>query len=259
MHCESTAGDFMIPYRSSALGALFLCVSVACCTVGFAASSPEDSLKDSLGLGNYKSIVYKGDDGAEISSAEFFKLVASGRAFSILKNGEKHSATLSIRPAGQKDAPAVPAKLSVKPGESMPTAALADLGGTVRSLDASDGKPFLLNFFFAECAPCIQEVPELNAFAQANKDVSVVAVTFDAAAEAKAFVEKHKLRWPVVADAQGYIDKLGVKAYPTLALVSATGKLIAFRSGGPSLLGGGDPGYAKVGEWVRSSLQGKQQ
>jgi thiol-disulfide isomerase/thioredoxin len=238
----------MTSYRSPALGAALLYVSLACCTVGFAASSSENTLKESLNLGNYESVTYQAEDGREISSDEFFKQATSGRAFSKLKDASGRTLTLSILPPMKKGGPIAPTKLSVKPGEPMPAAAFADLGGTLRSLDGSGRKPVLISFFFAECAPCIEEVPELNAFAQANKDVSVVAVTFDAAAEARAFVEKHKLRWPVVADATDYIDKIGVHVYPTLVLVSATGKLAAFRSG--------DSGYVKIGEWVRSSLQG---
>jgi peroxiredoxin len=152
---------------------------------------------------------------------------------------------------------AAPKLLAIHVGQTMPAKTLADLDGITRRLGGPGRKPVLLSFFFAECAPCIQEIPELNAFAKANKDVDVVAVTFDAVADTKNFVGTHKLHWPVVANASKYIDKIGVTAYPTLALVSPEGKLLALRSGGLITTGSRRTMDSKLEDWVRKSLQSK--
>lgn len=245
----------MALYRVKALAALLICISAAYPTFVGAAPSPEDSLKDALGLGNYKTLSYQGDDGTEISSTEFLKLVSSGRKFAIIKMIQTHTAILSIDPLGKKDMLAPDLELSIQVGEDMPTTSLPDLGGVARRVGGAGGKPVLVSFFFAECAPCVQEVPDLNAFARAHSDVDVVAVTFDAAADAKAFVAKYGLIWPVLADAQDYIDKIGLKTYPTLALVSSHGKLVALKTGGPAALFASGTTDSALENWVRSALR----
>jgi len=229
----------MTTYRRGPLIALLLSVAAA------AAQSPEDSFKESAGLSDYASVTYQAEDGRVISADEFLRV--KGMRFSIMKQRSDDGtrrATVRILPPSEKGARIEAPPLSIQVGQRMPDVALTDLRGVVRNLDAAGTKPLLLSFFFAECAPCIQEVPELNAFARANQHIDVVAVTFDAAADANAFVSKHKLSWPVVADAQTYIEKLGLKAYPTVLLVAPDGRLIATRSG-----------EATLEEWVRSALQ----
>jgi cytochrome oxidase Cu insertion factor (SCO1/SenC/PrrC family) len=228
--------------RFESFVALLLWTGAAGLAAG-AAQSPEDSFKESAGLSDYQSVTYQAEDGTPISADEFLR--SKGGNFSIMKKRSDdgtRSAIVRITPLAEKAARIETPPLSIRVGEPMPDAALADLRGVVRDLNASGTKPLLLSFFFAECAPCIQEIPELNAFARAHESIDVVAITFDPAADANAFVSKYGLSWPVVADAHAYIDKLGVRVYPTILLVAPDGRLIATRSG-----------EAKLEEWVRSS------
>jgi thiol-disulfide isomerase/thioredoxin len=136
----------------------------------------------------------------------------------------------------------------------MPKAAFVDIAGVRHNVGGLSEKPIVLNFYFAECLPCIAEIPHLNAFARANHAVEFLAVTYDSAAKARAFVAKRGLTWPVVADAKRYTTKIGVPSYPTFALVSTSGKLIAVRGGLPP----SDVGYqtdSTLENWVRTSLQ----
>lgn len=114
----------------------------------------------------------------------------------------------------------------------MPAFDLEDLAGKRLTSASLRGKPTLINFYFAECVPCILEVGPLNGFADARKDLNVLAVTFDEPAEARAFVERYKFRWRVLPDARDFIDRVGVKRYPMMALFDAQGRLLGMRAGG---------------------------
>ena len=63
------------------------------------------------------------------------------------------------------------------------------------------GKVVVLNFMASWCVPCGQEAPEIERLWQRyrSKDVVILGVdTADASEDARAFVRKHKLTYPVV-------------------------------------------------------------
>lgn len=246
----------MIQLLFKTLKPLLICASIASYSAAFAGttSAPDDAFKQQLGLDEYRTIIFKTDNGKEISWPEFDELMSNGRRMSISKFKATSTAVLAIEPIGPKPPVAPPSKLAIKVGNAMPKAAFVDIDGIRHNLGGLSEKPVLLNFYFADCPPCIAEIPHLNAFAKADNTVEVLAVTFDSAAVAKAFVVKHGLNWPVVADAKNYLNKIGVPGYPTFALVSSTGKLIAVR-GGVSPLDVGDQTGSTLENWVRKSLQ----
>ena len=51
--------------------------------------------------------------------------------------------------------------------------------GPDTSLDKLDGNWVVINYWADWCAPCIKEIPELNNFAQENKDLKVYTFNFD--------------------------------------------------------------------------------
>lgn len=246
----------MIQLLFKALKPLLLCAGIACYSAAFAdkTSAPDGAFKQELGLDQYNSIIFKADDGKEISWTEFDQLISNGRSMSISKFKATSTAVLTIKPIGPKPPPAPPRKLAIKVGKAMPKAAFVDIAGVRHKVGGLSDKTVLLNFYFAECPPCIAEIPHLNAFAKANTGVEVLAVTFDSAAVAKEFAAKRGLNWPVVANAKSYLNKIGVPSYPTFALVSSKGKLIAV-SGSLSPLDVGDHTGSTLENWVRTSLQ----
>jgi hypothetical protein len=94
------------------------------------------------------------------------------------------------------------------------------------------GKPTLINFYFAACVPCIREVDPLNHFAASRPGMNFLAMTFDEAEVARAFVARYHLHWRVVPDAREFIDRMRVKQYPMMALFDETGRLLGMRGGG---------------------------
>jgi thiol-disulfide isomerase/thioredoxin len=242
--------EFYMPSaRIRMLIALLSVVTLAWHACAVAAAVDSNTLLESLGLSQY-STTYRSAEGKELSRDDFFALVAHGGSFSIEKDPQAHTATLIINAADKKQLEPV---LAVKPGERMPAIVRADVNGVARRLSGAR-KPLLISFFFAECVPCINEVPELNDIAKAHPDLDVVAVTFDPAAEARQFITMRGLEWPVIADADDYIKRVGVRTFPTLALVSENGRLVAFRTGGELSLNGSAT-QPKLDAWVRETLQ----
>ena len=123
------------------------------------------------------------------------------------------------------------APVAPKVGDTLPEFALKGLDGQIIDSKSLRGRYSVLSFYFAECGPCIHEVPQLNALAKAHPDMGFLAISFDSMGDAKAFVQKRKLEWPVLAEADIYIKSLKVKSYPLLLVVGPDAELVAVRSG----------------------------
>jgi cytochrome oxidase Cu insertion factor (SCO1/SenC/PrrC family) len=115
---------------------------------------------------------------------------------------------------------------------AMPAFDLKDLAGKRVTSANLRGKPTLMSFYFSHCLPCILEVGPINRYAAAHPEMNFLAVTFDDAAEARAFVRKFGLKWRVLPDAQEFIERMRVKHYPLMALFDANGRLLGTRQGG---------------------------
>ena len=62
--------------------------------------------------------------------------------------------------------------------------------------------PLLVNFWGSECPPCIEELPRLQAFALDRPAWTVWLVATDPAPTARAFVDRHAVRLPVLRAGQ---------------------------------------------------------
>lgn len=123
------------------------------------------------------------------------------------------------------------APVALKVGDTLPAFVLKGLDGQVVNSKSLRGRYSVLSFYFAECGPCIHEVPQLNALAKAHPEMGFLALTFDSKGDAKAFVQERKLGWPVAAEADIYIKTLKVKSYPLLLVVGPDAKVVAMRTG----------------------------
>lgn len=105
------------------------------------------------------------------------------------------------------------------------------------SLADQRGRWVVVNFFATWCNPCLEEHPELAAFAAAHEeagDATVVSVLFDDKPEKarKVFAERGG-DWPVVVDPEGAVSvAYGVARVPESFLVAPDGTVVQRLVGG---------------------------
>jgi cytochrome c-type biogenesis protein len=97
-------------------------------------------------------------------------------------------------------------------GDPVPDYAAATLAGDTVSLADLRGRVVVLNVWATWCPPCIEEMPALDALQErmAAEDLSVVAVSIDARADAPAvaaFVEEHDLALTVLHDPARRVER----------------------------------------------------
>jgi peroxiredoxin len=184
----------------------------------------------------YTSLTLLDEQGQPMDPDAFAQELKSGHSMSMKKKPVSGSdPDITIRLVSKEEAVKamnLPPKL--KEGDAFPPFQLARLDGTRIDNSALAGRYTLVSFYFATCAPCIKEVPELNALAKRRSDLNVVAVTFDSSEESQHFVSEHHFDWPVVPKARDLINAVGVKGYPTLMLLDPQGRVVAFTVGGRS-------------------------
>ncbi|SDX51582.1 Peroxiredoxin [Collimonas sp. OK242] len=94
--------------------------------------------------------------------------------------------------------------------ESMATASLLaqempDASGKASALAQWKGKPLVVNFWATWCAPCVAEMPELNALQAeiAAKNIQIVGIGIDSADNIAKFAEKYKISYPLYVAGAG--------------------------------------------------------
>lgn len=103
-----------------------------------------------------------------------------------------------------------------------------DMDGKTHSSESFKGNLVFLNFWFTKCAPCIKEMPDLNALRKKYKDYNVLfyAITYDDRDMVNRFLKKQKLDFTVISDQRQTVDKMGVKFFPTNMLMDEEGKIV---------------------------------
>jgi peroxiredoxin len=130
----------------------------------------------------------------------------------------------------------------LQPGASAPEIKLNDLNGKPFDYQSLKGKVVLLNFWASWCAPCIDEMPALEALYQKLKAQGFVILAIaedDTLDDLKAFVKEHQLNFPILYDQQAKLKATyGVSGYPETFLINQSGKIVLFKdpnSGIPEL------------------------
>jgi peroxiredoxin len=102
-------------------------------------------------------------------------------------------------------------------------------GGTVRLADLR-GKTVVIDFWATWCPPCEFQVPELNAFYEAHKgdtDVAVlgISVDIDAAEAVRNWIDEKQVKYPVLLDGEELARRYGALGFPTLYIVAPDGSV----------------------------------
>ena len=140
----------------------------------------------------------------------------------------------------EAQAPAVPAGVKIaKRGDIVPAMMLATIDGAKIDVPAAwTGKPVLVNLWASWCAPCLKEMPDLQAYSgeQGANGMQVVGIALDDVASAQAMLQRLGITYSNLIDAPGPADagvRLGNPAgvLPYSVRVSAEGRVIKTKIG----------------------------
>lgn len=116
------------------------------------------------------------------------------------------------------------------PGEQTPDIQGVDLTGKPTTLRSQLGKVTLLNFWATWCAPCVNELPALEATYKQLKDkgFTVVGVAIDdTLEEVQGYQKKFSLSYPIILDADGVSKRhYDLRGVPESFVLDASGKVI---------------------------------
>ncbi|WAC03815.1 TlpA disulfide reductase family protein [Lacinutrix neustonica] len=103
-----------------------------------------------------------------------------------------------------------------------------DLNGRTIKLSELKGSVVVLNFWFTNCGPCIQEMPNLNSLVKDYKDKAVVflAITFNKKDVVEQFLEEQTFDYTIAANANDVITSYQVQSYPTSMVINKKGEIV---------------------------------
>ena len=126
--------------------------------------------------------------------------------------------------------------LSFSAWAEQPDFALPDLNGKIHHLSDYRGKWVVVNYWATWCPPCLDELPELEAFYSDHhkRDAVVVGINYEDndPADLKSFVDQNMLTYPILrADLERPPAFGRLYGLPTSFIISPDGQLVHSKTG----------------------------
>lgn len=200
-------------------------------------TSPKTSVMDA------KQIDVRDSEGKQLQFEEWSKLVISGK-YELKVNQAGNGGTLSKVPDSlyKKKMMSLPYPVessSFVTGTEPESFTARTIAGKKVDLGRLKGKVVVLNFWFVNCPPCRQEIPELNQLTRefANKEVVFLGIALDDQSQLEEFIKSIPFDYQLIASGSSITSQYGIRAYPTHAVLGKDGKVVFQTKGlGPTTL-----------------------
>lgn len=121
----------------------------------------------------------------------------------------------------------------IEVGATLPDFGIVNLDGDTVKLNGLNKGVLLLDFWYQSCYPCLQALPAIEQLYQKQQQYNLMVLgvnPFDRdPAKIKRFLKDRDISYPSLLDTDKlYVQKLGIKGYPTMLLVDAATKKVLY-------------------------------
>jgi thiol-disulfide isomerase/thioredoxin len=114
----------------------------------------------------------------------------------------------------------------IKTGEKLDLFKAKDIAGYKIDPKELQGKVVVLNFWFINCSPCREEIPELNKIALSyanNPDIVFIAVALDNKDDLQKFLKDTPFAYHIVENGKEIAGRYKIEGYPTSIILDKEG------------------------------------
>ncbi len=108
-----------------------------------------------------------------------------------------------------------------------------DTKGRLHTLESHQGKWVLVNLWATWCAPCVAEMPDLEALSKSRTDLIVLGLAVDGqnVSRVEKFAEKLHVTYPIIAGDAELAKQFKPKGFPTSILYDKAGQQAMVKEG----------------------------
>ncbi|WP_442267508.1 TlpA family protein disulfide reductase [Tenacibaculum sp. ZS6-P6] len=184
------------------------------------------------GVPKYLELVYL-EDGTKVPFEEGVNLIKEGKAMPqmFVDKNEVYKALVVLKYKNDIDPYA---DIKNPTGEQAKPFTIKSINGEKYSLQNLKGKVIVLNFWFIDCMPCREEMPDLNKLEKKyrnNKNVVFLGIALDNKNAIKEFIKDYKFTYNLVSNGTKLSELYEVSVYPTHYVIDKKSKISYFSIG----------------------------